>query len=172
MGLEDFLNEWFEHPLVKAAIGAGALEGVCLGAKSSGTSALYLYQNLSARKLARGGSGGVTQALAKSLEARGGSIRTGAHVSQLLVENGRAVGVSLEGGESIRASVVLSGLAPRTTFHEIGSPSDLPPSFVAEVDNIRYRGVTAKLNLAVSELPDFRCRPERTGPPTTGRSSR
>jgi phytoene dehydrogenase-like protein len=159
MGLEDFLNEWFEHPLVKAAISASALEGVCLGAKSSGTSALYLYQNLSARKLARGGSGGVTQALAKSLETRGGSIRTGARVSRLLVENGRAVGVALESGESIRASVILSGLAPRTTFHEIGSPTDLPPSFVSEIDKIRYRGITAKLNLAVSELPDFRCRP-------------
>ena len=142
MGLEDFLNEWFEHPLVKAAVSASALEGVCLGAKSSGTSALFLYQNLSARKL-----------------ARGGSIRTGARVSRLLVEEGRAVGVALESGESIRASVVLSGLAPRTTFKEIGSPTDLPPSFVSEIDKIRYRGVTAKLNLAVSELPDFRCRP-------------
>ncbi|HEY7698464.1 MAG TPA: NAD(P)/FAD-dependent oxidoreductase [Vicinamibacteria bacterium] len=159
MSLEDFLNEWFEHPLVKAAVGAGSLEAVCLGAKSSGTSALYLYQNLSPRKLARGGSGGVTQALAKSLGARGGSIRTGAPVSRILVENGRAVGVSLSSGESIRASVILSGLAPRNTFHEIGSPTDLPASFVSEVDKIRYRGITAKLNLAVSELPDFRCRP-------------
>ncbi len=159
MGLEDFLNEWFEHPLVKAAVAAGALEGVCLGAKSSGTSALYLYQNLSPRKIARGGSGGVTQALAKSFQARGGAIRTGARVSRLLVEDGRAVGVALESGESIRASVVLSGLAPRTTFREIGSPTDLPPTFVSEIDKIRYRGVTAKLNLAVSELPDFRCRP-------------
>ncbi len=165
MGLEDFLNEWFEHPLVKAAVGAGALEGVCLGAKSSGTSALYLYQNLAPLKLARGGSGGVARALAKSLEARGGSIRTGAGVSRIIVENGRAVGVSLESGESIRASLVLSGLAPRTTFRGIGSPSDLPPSFVAEIDNIRYRGVTAKLNLAVSELPDFRCRPGKAAAP-------
>jgi phytoene dehydrogenase-like protein len=165
MGLEDFLNEWFEHPLVKAAVGARALEGVCLGAKSSGTSALYLYQNLAPHKLARGGSGGVTQALSKSLEARGGAIRTSARVSRIVVENGRAVGVSLESGESIRASLVLSGLAPRTTFREIGSPSDLPPSFVAEIDNIRYRGVTAKLNLAVSELPDFRCRPGKEAAP-------
>jgi phytoene dehydrogenase-like protein len=159
MGLEDFLNEWFEHPLVKAAIGARALEGVCLGAKSSGTSALFLYQNLAPPKMARGGSGGVAEALAKSFQARGGTIRTRARVSRLLVENERAVGVALDTGESIRASVILSGLAPRATFLEIGSPSDLPPSFVAEVDNIRYRGVTAKLNLAVSELPDFRCRP-------------
>jgi phytoene dehydrogenase-like protein len=163
MSLEDFLDEWFEHPLVKAAVGAGALEGVCLGAKSSGTSALYLYQNLAPRKLARGGAGGVTRALSKSLEARGGSIRTSARVSRILVENGRAVGVALEGGESVRASVILSGLAPRTTFHELGSPTDLPASFVAEVDAIRYRGVTAKLNLAVSELPDFRCRPGKGG---------
>lgn len=165
MALEDFLNEWFETPLVKAAVSASALEGVSLGSKSSGTSALYLYQNLSARKLARGGSGGVSRALAKSLEARGGSIRTGARVSRLLVESGRAVGVALESGESIRASVVLSGLAPRTTFHEIGSPTDLPPSFVSEIDKIRYRGVTAKLNLAVSELPDFRCRPGKDAAP-------
>jgi phytoene dehydrogenase-like protein len=165
MALEDFLNEWFENPLVKAAIGAGALEGVCLGAKSSGTSALYLYQNLFPRKLARGGSGGVTQALAKSLAAHGGSIRTGAPVSRILVENARAAGVALDSGESIRASLVLSALAPRTTFREIGSPSELPPSFVAEIDNIRYRGVTAKLNLAVSELPDFRCRPGKDGAP-------
>jgi phytoene dehydrogenase-like protein len=163
MSLEDFLDEWFEHPLVKASIGAGTLEGVCFGTKSAGTSALFLYQNLAPRKLARGGAGGVTQALAKSFEARGGSIRTGAGVARLLVENGRAVGVALDGGESIRASMVLSGLAPRTTFHEIGSPTDLPPSFVSEVDNIRYRGVTAKLNLAVSELPDFRCRPGKDG---------
>ncbi len=123
MGLEDFLNEWFEHPLVKAAVAAGALEGVCLGSKASGTSALYLYQNLSARKIARGGSGGVAQALAKSLQSRGGSIRTGAKVSRILVENGRAAGVALESGESIRASLVLSGLAPRTTFREIGNPA-------------------------------------------------
>jgi phytoene dehydrogenase-like protein len=165
MGLEDFLNEWFEHPLVKAALAAGALEGVCLGSKSSGTSALFLYQNLAPRKIARGGSGGVTDSLAKSLQARGGSIRTGARVSRLLVENERAVGVVLESGESIRASLVLSGLAPRTTFREIGSPSDLPPSFFAEIDKIRYRGVTAKLNLAVSELPDFRCRPGKEAAP-------
>jgi phytoene dehydrogenase-like protein len=165
MSLEDFLNEWFEHPLVKAAVGAGALEGVCLGSRAAGTSALFLYQNLAARKVARGGAGGVVEALSKSFQARGGIIRTRARVSRILVENERAVGVTLEGGESIRASVVLSTLAPRATFHEIGSPIDLPPSFVAEVDNIRYRGVTAKLNLAVSELPDFRCRPGKQAAP-------
>jgi phytoene dehydrogenase-like protein len=159
MSLEDFLDEWFEHPVVKAAIGAGAIEGVCLGSKSAGTSALYLYQNLAPRKLARGGAGGVTQALAKSFESRRGTLRTGAPVRRILVENGRAVGVALENGETIRASVVLSALAPRNTFHEIGDPTELSPSFLLEIDKIRYRGVTAKLNLAVSELPDFRCRP-------------
>jgi phytoene dehydrogenase-like protein len=165
MGLEDFLNEWFEHPLVKAAVAAGALEGVCLGSKAAGTSALFLYQNLAPRKIARGGSGGVAEALAKSFQARGGTLRTGARVKRLLVENERAVGVELESGETIRASMILSALAPRPTFHELGNPSDLPPSFVAEVDNIRYRGVTAKLNLAVSELPDFRCRPGKQAAP-------
>jgi phytoene dehydrogenase-like protein len=165
MSLEDFLDEWFEHPLVKAAIGAGTLESVCLGSKSSGTSALFLYHNLSPRKLARGGAGGVSQALARSVESRGGSIQLGARVSQILVEDGAAAGVALENGDSLRAPVVLSALAPRSTFFELGRPADLAPSFVSEIDKIRYRGVTAKLNLALSELPDFRSRPAKGAAP-------
>jgi phytoene dehydrogenase-like protein len=159
MAIQDFLDEWFENDLLKAALGAQALEGVSLGPRSGGTSALFLYHQLGNRKLARGGAGAVARALAKALESQGGALRTGARVKKILVEDGRAAGVALESGEEIQSSVVLSTLAPRTTFHGISEPSHLPPSYVSEIDSIRYRGVTAKLNLALSALPELRSRP-------------
>ena len=151
MAIHDFLSEWFENDRLKAALAAPALEGVCLGPRSAGTSALFLYQRLGPRRAARGLPG----SLRKSIEARGGTVRTGARVARILVQDERAVGVALESGEEMRASLVLSGLAPRNTFRELVSPTDLPPSFVSEIDRIRYRGVTAKLFLAVSDVPDF-----------------
>lgn len=159
MALSDFLTEWFESELLKATLAIPALEGNIFGPKAAGTSAMFLYQSLGERKLARGGASGVSEALRMAFEGSGGTIRTKAPVARITVENGRARGVVLESGEEIRASAVLSALAPRNTFKSLCDPAWLPASYVAEVDRIRYRGVTAKVNLALSELPDFRCRP-------------
>jgi phytoene dehydrogenase-like protein len=159
MALDDFLGEWFDNGLLKVALGAPALESLCLGPRSAGTSALFLYRQLGPRRMARGGAGGVSQALAKALASRGGTVRTGAEVARIRMTETGVQGVVLESGEEILSGMVVSALSPRTTFREIGDPTWLPPGFVSEIDNIRYRGVTAKLNLALSELPDFRCRP-------------
>jgi phytoene dehydrogenase-like protein len=155
MSLADFLGEWFESDRLKACLAVPALEGVCLGPRSAGTAALFLYQRQREPKLARGGAGAVTRALASALAARGGTIRTAAVVERLLLEEGRAVGVVLRGGEEVRARAVLSGLSPRATFRGLLDVAELDPGFLAESDAIRYRGVTAKLHLAVSSLPEW-----------------
>jgi phytoene dehydrogenase-like protein len=155
MSLADFLGEWFESDRLKACLAVSALEGVCLGPRSAGTAALFLYQHQRVPKMARGGAGAVTKALSSALSARGGTIRTGAAVERLLVEDGRSVGVVLRGGEEIRAAAVLSGLSPRATFRGLLDVAELEPAFLAESDAIRYRGVTAKLHLAVSSLPGW-----------------
>ena len=159
MALSDFLAEWFENETLKATLAAPALEGFVFGPRSAGTSATFLYQSLGEKKLPRGGAGGVSDALKNAFEAFGGTLRTEASVARITADSGRASGVVLDNGEEIRASLVLSALAPRNTFKTLCEPDWLPPSFVVEVDRIRYRGVTAKVNLALSELPDFRCRP-------------
>ncbi|HSF15305.1 MAG TPA: NAD(P)/FAD-dependent oxidoreductase [Vicinamibacteria bacterium] len=150
MSLADFLDEWFENDRLKATLGAAALEGVCLGPRSAGTAALFLYQRL--------GRPAVAADLSEQLLAAcGAKVRTDAAVARILVDGGRARGVALESGEEIPADLVLSALAARTTFEKLVHPSELPASFVAEVGAIRYRGVTAKLNLALSEPVRFRC---------------
>ena len=153
MSLSDFLDEWFENDLLKGALAGPGLEGVCLGPRSQGTAALFLYQRLGNNPaLARN----LTSSLEAAIRSQGGVVRTGAGVAQIRVQDGGVRGVELESGETIDASKVLSSVSPRRTFLELTEPSWLEPSFVSEIKNIRYRGVTAKLDLAIEKhkLPD------------------
>ncbi len=157
MAVKDWLDEWFENDLLKGLLAGAALESVCLGPRAAGTSALFLYHRLGERQFARG----LPTALAETLKTNGGSLRRECAVESISVEDSGVTGVVLEGGELLDARTVLSGLAPRTTLKQLCDPTHLEPSYLNEIDNIRYRGVTAKLNLALSELPDFRARPGR-----------
>lgn len=151
MALSDFLDEWFESDLLKGALAGPGLEGICLGPRSAGTAAVFLYQRL-------GNNPAIARNLASSLEAalrsEGGTVRTGVGVAGIRIEGGRARGVALENGDTIDASAVLSTVSPRRTFLELTDASSLDPTFVSEIKNIRYRGVTAKLDLALDELPE------------------
>ncbi len=151
MSLSDFLDEWFGSDLLKAALAGPGLEGVCLGPKAAGTAALFLYQRL-------GDNPALAKNLVTSLDAavrsHGGEIRTGDGASTILVDDGHVRGIVLESGEPIAASTVLSSVSPRRTFLELTDPTWLEPNFVSEIKNIRYRGVTAKLDLALEKLPD------------------
>ena len=151
MSLSDFLDEWFESDLLKAALAGPGLEGVCLGPKAAGTAALFLYQRL-------GDNPALAKNLVTSLDAavrsHSGQIRAGDGVAAILVEDGHIRGVVLDSGETIDASAVLSSVSPRRTFLELTDPTWLEPNFVSEIKNIRYRGVTAKLDLALEKLPD------------------
>ena len=108
---------------------------------------------------ARGGTGAVAEALASSARAHGATIRTQASVERILVENGRAVGVALEDGEEIRARAVVSSIDPPGTFLRLLSEDELPAEFVTSIRRYRTRGSSGKVNLALSELPDFTCLP-------------
>lgn len=153
MSLADFLDEWFESDVVKGALAGPGLEGICLGPRAAGTAALFLYQRL-------GNNPALAKNLVSSLEAAvtraGGEIQSGVGVSAIRVDDGRIAGVALDNGETLEAPRVLSTVSPRRTFLELLDPSRLDPSFVSEVDKIRYRGVTAKLDFALDELPDGR----------------
>src|SRR6202161_4584552 len=103
MSCADFLAEYFESDIVKAHLAGSSIIGTALGPRSPGTAYVLLHHYMGsidgavgAWGFARGGMGAVTKALAASLEASGGSIRSGAPVERILVRNGRATGVVLE----------------------------------------------------------------------------
>jgi len=95
---------------------------------------------------ARGGMGAVTQALRAAAAAAGARVRTDAHVERVLVEEGAAVGVVLEGGDEVRAGAVLSNADPLTTAALAGVPGP---------EGWRQAGPVVKVMVLLDGLPDF-----------------
>jgi phytoene dehydrogenase-like protein len=162
MSCADLLDEYFESEIVKAHMAGSSIIGTALGPRSPGTAYVLLHHymgsidgTVGAWGFARGGMGAVTSALAKSLQASGGTIRSAAPVHQVLVRNGRAVGVALDDGEEIYASTVISNMDVRRTFLETMDSHDLPDEFLKQVRNFKIRGSSGKLNIALDGLPSF-----------------
>jgi phytoene dehydrogenase-like protein len=107
----------------------------------------------------KGGTGGVSMAIASAAQRHGAEIRTGAPVARILVKNGRAKGVVLENGDEIDARVVVSNADPRRTFLTMVGEQHFDESFLSRVRRYKYRGSSGKVNLALDRLPDFSCRP-------------
>jgi phytoene dehydrogenase-like protein len=104
---------------------------------------------------AAGGMGAVTQALASAAKAAGAEIRTGAEVSEIRVQNGAATGVLLSTGEEIQARAIISNADPKRTLLKLTDPTHLSPDFVQKLQHYRGNGTVAKVNLALSGLPNF-----------------
>jgi phytoene dehydrogenase-like protein len=98
--------------------------------------------------------GRVADAFGRAAEAAGAQLRLNARVERVLVEDGRAAGVVLEGGERLDARVVISNLDPKRTFFDLVGPVYLDTGFLRRIANIRARGAAAKLNLALDGLPE------------------
>jgi len=71
------------------------------------------------------------------------------------VEDERATGVRLSGGEEHTAAAVVSNADPRTTFYELLEPHYFDTLFMRQVENIKYRGSAARIHLALRALPEF-----------------
>jgi carotene isomerase len=76
-----------------------------------------------------GGSGAIVDALVRGLEKWGGTLRLGAHVERIIVQNGRAKGVVLKSGEQIEAATVISNATRWDTYEHLLDPADLPASY-------------------------------------------
>ncbi len=166
MSAADYLDEWFEGEALKGTKSASGIIGTLLGPRSPGTAYVLLHHYMGeldgvfrAWGFAKGGNGSVSAAIAAAAQARGAEIRTSATVSQVDIRNGKARGVVLEGGEEIEADVVVSGADPRRTFLSLVGERHLPGDLVESIRRYRFRGSSAKVNLALAEAPDFTCMP-------------
>ena len=162
----DLLDEWFETDALKGTKAASGIIGTFLGPRSPGTAYVLLHHYMGeidgafrAWGFAKGGSGGVSGAIANSARALGVEIRVNAAVREVIVEAGRAVGVALENGDELRARAVLSAADPKRTFLQFVDRKHLPEDFVESIQAFRVRGSSAKVNIALNALPDFTAMP-------------
>jgi phytoene dehydrogenase-like protein len=166
MSAADYLDEWFETEALKATKSASGIIGTFLGPRSPGTAYVLLHHYMGeidgvfrAWGFAKGGNGSVSAAIAAAAREHGAEIRTDAPVAKVLIENGRATGAVLENGDEIRAKLVVSSADPRRTFMQLVGPEHLPDEFARAIRNFKFRGSSGKVNLALSELPNFTCLP-------------
>jgi phytoene dehydrogenase-like protein len=106
-----------------------------------------------------GGMGAVTQAMAKSAGEHGVRIDTGAAVSEVIVERGRAAGVALANGTRIKARAVVANVNPKFLFEAL-VPRDAVPGFVAKrMQRWKCGSGTFRMNVALAALPNFSALP-------------
>ncbi|HEY0876149.1 MAG TPA: NAD(P)/FAD-dependent oxidoreductase [Vicinamibacterales bacterium] len=161
MAAADLVAEFFESDLLQAALAARGVFGTAQGPWSAGSGAVLLLNAAidpapGGRSLTiKGGLTALADAMGDAARGAGAEIRTGARVSRVIVHEGRARGVVLEGGEEIEAPLVISSADPRRTFLELIDPIELDPGFLMRARNYRSRGTVAKVHLALNTLPSF-----------------
>ncbi len=166
MSAADFLDQWFETDVLKATMSASGIIGTFLGIRSPGTAYVLLHHYMGeidgafrSWGFSRGGTGGISLAIASAAREAGVEIRTQAAVSKILVKDGRAAGVALKSGEELRCNVVSSSVDPHLTFEVFLEPKDLPSDFLESVRRYKFRGSSGKVNLALDALPNFKALP-------------
>jgi phytoene dehydrogenase-like protein len=161
MAVADFVAEFFETELLRAAIAARGIFGTALGPWSAGSTAVLLLRAaadshpVGSAAFPRGGLGSFTRALAESAKQAGAEIRTDAEVQQIRIKDGAVTGVVLSNGEEIAVEAVVSGADPKRTFFNLVDASQLDPTFANRMKNFRANGTVAKVNLALGGLPTF-----------------
>jgi len=167
MSAADFLEEWFETDVLRASIAGSGIIGTMLGPYSPGTAYVLLHHFMgeldgafTAWGSQKGGTGGVSEALASAARSFGAETRVSAPVDHVIVHGGQAKGVVLENGEEINAKIVVSGCDPRVTFQKLVDSKDLPDDLVASIGKFKFRGSSGKVNLALDGLPEFPSAPD------------
>jgi phytoene dehydrogenase-like protein len=161
MAVADLVAEFFETELLRATVAARGIFGAFAGPWSAGTSTGLLWQSardgnaVAPATFFRGGMGALTDALAQVAIKAGVELRTAAEVAQIETTGDRAARVILKTGEEISARAIVSNADPHTTFLKLIDPVNLDPNFRLKIRNYRARGVSAKINLALSGLPSF-----------------
>jgi phytoene dehydrogenase-like protein len=156
--MRDLVEGWFEDERVRAYF-VNAQDAGDPSAPGSILSVAYIRSGVLGkpenRGIPKGGMGKVAEAMAAAARARGVEIRTGAPVERVLVEDGRACGVRLVGGQELRAPVVVSNADPKRTYLGLVDRKDLDEAFVERVRRLTTRATCVKVLVALRAFPDF-----------------
>ena len=162
----EMLDNWFESAAIKAAFGFDAIVGNYASPYAPGSAYVLLHHvigEVNGRRgawgHAVGGMGAITQAMAKEAERRGVEITTGSEVHKVLVDDRGAQGVQLTDGSMVDARCVVANVDPRLLFLKLMDERVLEPDFLRRMRNYKCGSATFRMNVALSELPDFTCLP-------------
>ncbi|RED28482.1 phytoene dehydrogenase-like protein [Rhodopseudomonas thermotolerans] len=162
----EMLDARFEHDLVKALFGFDAIVGNYASPYAAGSAYVMLHHafgEVNGKKgvwgHALGGMGAITQAMAAAARAAGAEIETSAGVREVLVEQDRVVGVSLDDGRSVRARFVASNVNPKLLYTCLLPQDALPDDVRRRMQHWKTGSGTFRMNVALAKLPSFTALP-------------
>ena len=162
----ELLDWWFESDPIKAAFGFDSVVGNFASPYAAGSAYVLLHHCFGEVNGERGkwghaigGMGAITQAMAREAESLGVEITTRTEVAQLRVRGGRARGVVLAGGEEVEARSVAASVDPKLLYLRLVESEHLEADFRARIERWRCGSGSLRINVALSELPDFTCAP-------------
>ena len=162
MSVAEYLDEYFESDVIKAALSGSGIIGTGLGPYSPGTAYVLLHHymgevdgSIGSWGFARGGMGSIAKALADAFRDHDGELLTDAEVSQIIVKGGRAKGVVLVNGDEHYAKNIVSNLDVKRTYQKLFDPKDLSEKVLKQVDAFKIRGSSGKVNIALDGMPEF-----------------
>ena len=165
----ELLDAWFEDQALKAVLGWDSVVGNFASPWTPGSAYVLLHHvfgEVNGKSgvwgHAIGGMGAISDAIAAEARARGAVLRTGAAVQRVLVEGGRAVGVALADGEELRARRIVANVNPKLLYTRLMDPGVLPDETAERIGRYRCGSGTFRMNVALSELPDFTAAPGTT----------
>jgi phytoene dehydrogenase-like protein len=162
LSIRDLLDRYFESENLKGYLSFMSMVSTWGGPSAPGSSYVFGHHSWGDFEgefgqfgFAKGGMGAISEALARSAEHYGATIRCNAPVAEILTGRGRVQGVRLDNGEVINATRILSSADPKRTFLKLMDPASLPTDFRAAVEAIDVRGSMARIHLLIDELPQY-----------------
>ena len=168
MSATDLLDRWFETPQMKGFMAVNGIIGTWAGPDAPGTAYVLMHHSVgdigdgevASWGFMEGGMGAVATACEESAKFFGAEVRVNAGVKKITTREGRVTGVVLDGGEELRAPLVITAIHPKITFLQQLERDELPPEFVTDIENWKTRSGTVKVNLAIDKLPTFLANPD------------
>lgn len=160
----DVIDRYFpdevKHRELRAILAFAATQSTYKGPYSKGSALCLVYtmaQEGSGGLMQRvkGGLGRLSEALVRQIEQHGGEVRLKQSVQEILVEDGRAVGVRLKDGVVIRARAIVSNLDKNATFGHLLASQQLPAAIQQQLDAVLYRGAYVHMLFKLKRAPGF-----------------
>lgn len=158
--IDRFFPDPVKHRELRAILAFAATQSTYKGPYSKG-SALCLVYTMAQEgtgglmQRVKGGLGRMSEALVRQVEQHGGEVRLKQSVDEIVIENGRAVGVRLKNGELIQARAVVSNLDKQANFGHLLRAQTLPADIQAQLDGMLYRGAYVHMLFKLDRVPQF-----------------
>jgi len=158
--IDKFFPDKEKHHTFRSLLAFAAIQSTYKGPYTLGSALCLVYTFAQSgdgglMRRVKGGMGSLSEALVRSLEAAGGEVRLKSSVDRILMEEGRAVGVVLKGGEEIRAAAVLSNLDKPATFGRLVGEEYLDASLASDVAKAEHRGAYVHMLFRLEGLPSY-----------------